>query len=156
MQCIMLRYTCTCSHTRRLVKKNVDKFLLVKRFLYPQKFLMTFLFLVIDHFFKIYSFVFLFLCLCFCFFSFFVIFFKVFPSDYWGAKRGFAPHLNYWGAHAGAPPPESMPMHIVHTIWMDLTKHCAQLLVCVSQLNCDSFSSRDILMVSFHVVGLKF
>jgi len=27
-----------------------------------------------------------------------------------GQKRGFAPHLNYWGARARAAPPESTPM----------------------------------------------
>src|SRR6218665_1018361 len=132
MQCIMLRYTCTCSHRRRLVKKNVDKFLLVKRFLYPQKFLMMFLFLVIDHFFKIYSFVFLFLCLCFCFFSFFVIFFKVFPSDYFFAKRGFAPHLNYWGAHARAAPPR-VYAYAHSTYYMDGPHKALRTVTCVCE-----------------------
>jgi len=27
-----------------------------------------------------------------------------------GAKKGFCPHLNYWGARARAAPPESTPM----------------------------------------------
>src|SRR6218665_4019342 len=54
------------------------------------------------------------------YFSFFVsvsVFFHVFwvkikklSSDYWGGqKRGFAPHLNYWGRVPGLPP-ESTPM----------------------------------------------
>src|SRR6218665_1570237 len=29
---------------------------------------------------------------------------KKFSSDYWGAKRGFAPYLNYWGRMPGLPP----------------------------------------------------
>jgi len=31
-----------------------------------------------------------------------------------GAKKGFSPHPNYWGARARAAPPESTPMYI-HT-----------------------------------------
>src|SRR6218665_30159 len=52
-------------------------------------------------------FVFFFLCLCFCFLSCFIFFNKKnykFSSDYWGAKKGFCPHLNYWGRVPGLPP----------------------------------------------------
>src|SRR6218665_1092139 len=42
-------------------------------------------------------------------FIFFQInFFLKFSSDYWGAKKGFCPHPNYWGARARAAPPQSL------------------------------------------------
>src|SRR6218665_3416305 len=46
-----------------------------------------------------------------------------FSSDYWGAKKGFAPHLNYWGRVPGCPPrvyayasilPTLIPTSVVH------------------------------------------
>src|SRR6218665_2940736 len=54
-----------------------------------------------------------FLCLCFCFLScFYVLKNKIFLNSrliIGGQKRGFAPHLNYWGRVPGLPP-ESTPM----------------------------------------------
>ena len=100
-----------------------ENILNAKKFFYPQQFLMTFFSWL--HFSRLTPFVknlfpfhpdvltlslyFFFLSLCFCKI-------KKFSSDYWGGqKRGFAPHLNYWGRVPGLPP-ESTPMHVWHGI----------------------------------------
>src|SRR6218665_2157718 len=79
-----------------LLDKKLDK-----KILEPPKFLMTFL--VIDHFFEIYSFVFLFLCLCFCFFLF-LSYLKKFSYDYWGVRKAvLLPILIIRSACQGCP-----------------------------------------------------
>jgi len=97
-----------------------------KKSFYSKKFLMTF-FLVIDNFLKqIYTlhsklnwlpFLCIFLSLSLFLLSFMFSFFnpknKKFLSDYWGgAKRGFAPRLNYWGRVPGLPPSLRLCLHI--------------------------------------------
>ena len=76
--------------------------------MYPQKFLMTF-FLVINHFYPkftpLYFYFFVSVSLLLLFFMLEGKIKKNSPLIIggWG-KKGFCPHINYWGAHAGAAP----------------------------------------------------
>ena len=88
-------------YRENIFSDNILKIILKKSF-YSKKFVMTFIFFSRQLFSKMYSiqnllpFLCIFISLSRFLLSFmFFLLNKKFSSDYWGAKKGFCPHLNY-------------------------------------------------------------